>query len=69
MSFLIRHRKEHTMLDITQLSKVLHRLFAKDSYGKNLEHYIVQRNPKTPADIEHFTQEYERKQERSTLWL
>lgn len=68
MSFQHRERK-HTMLNMTHISQILQRLFAGDSYGKNLEHYILTRNPKSAADIEHFTQEYERKQERSTLWL
>lgn len=57
------------MLNITQLTQILQKLFTSNSYGKNLERYISQRNPKTPADIEHFTKEYERRYERSVLWL
>ncbi len=30
-------------------------------YGSNLEKYIVSKNPKTLADVEQYTLEYERK--------
>lgn len=32
-----------------------------DQYGRNLEKYILSKNPKTLADIEKYTLEYERK--------
>lgn len=33
----------------------------KDHYGRNLEKYILSKNPKTLADIEKYSLEYERK--------
>lgn len=57
------------MLDFNQLSSILQRLFTNKPYGEELERYISLRNPKTAADIEHYTKEYERKQGKGSSWL
>ena len=43
-------------------------LSTADSYGYQLEKYIVSRNPQDAGDIERFTQEFSRKQQQGFLW-
>ena len=40
---------------------ILKRLFSLTTYSSELEGYIVSRNPKNAADVEHFTKEFEYK--------
>jgi len=42
-------------------------LSTADSYGYQLEKYIVSRNPQDAGDIERFTQEFSRKQQQRFL--
>lgn len=32
------------------------------TYGKNLENYIVSKNPQHPADVEFFTRQFQQRQ-------
>lgn len=43
------------------IHKMLEILFYTDSYGSNLERYILSKRPQTVFDVEHYTIEYERR--------
>lgn len=42
-------------------------MFRETTYGKELENYIINRNPQTPGDVERFTMDFQRNQERNFL--
>lgn len=56
-------------LGIALVGIVLHLLglLAQETYGGNLEQYILSHNPQHPSDVERLTIEYQRKQERNFL--
>lgn len=42
-------------------------MFRETTYGKELENYIINRNPQTPGDVERYTIDFQRQQERNSL--
>lgn len=53
-----------------QMLSLLERLaemFPKQQYQSNLDRYISSRHPQSPADVEHFTKEYEYRNSRGSL--
>jgi hypothetical protein len=42
-------------------------MFRETTYGKELENYIINRNPQTPGDVERYAIDFQRKQERNFL--
>lgn len=42
-------------------------MFRETSYGKELENYIISRNPQGAGDVERLTIEFQRNQERKVL--
>lgn len=60
--------KGHTML--TQLAAYFNKMFytpTQTTYGSELERYIVSKGPQSVAEIDHWTRQYDREQQRS--WL
>lgn len=42
-------------------------MFRETSYGRELESYIISRNPQGPGDVERLTVEYQREQDRKYI--
>lgn len=42
-------------------------LAKSDTYGSNLENYIINNHPKDAADVERLTREYQEKEQRTFL--
>lgn len=42
-------------------------MFRETTYGRELESYIISRNPQGPGDVERLTVEYQRVQERNYI--
>lgn len=43
---------------ISKLWAAIAQIFQPLSYGNSIEKYIISRNPKTPVDVEKFTEEW-----------
>lgn len=46
---------------IASIVGALRSLFKTETYGTDLENYIVSHNPKSVSDVEHLTRQYELK--------
>lgn len=42
-------------------------MFRETSYGRELESYIINRNPQGPGDVERLTIEFQREQQRRVI--
>jgi len=42
-------------------------MFSETTYGKELENYILSKNPQGPGDVERLTLDFQRQQERNFI--
>jgi len=54
------------MLDWQQMLQKLQEIFP-GQYQNDIEYYIISKNPQTPADVEHWMQEWTNKAQRHNL--
>lgn len=52
---------------LEKIKHLLKDIFVNDSYGQDLESYIVSKNPQSTADVEYYTKEYDKRM-LSGIW-
>ena len=53
---------------MSKLLAVFKKLFSDQTYGRQLETYIISRHPQNEADIERLTQQYQQRNSGGMLW-
>jgi hypothetical protein len=62
----INNHTGEIMLDWQQMLQKLQEIFP-GQYQNDIEYYIISKNPQTPADVEHWMQEWTNKAQRHNL--